>query len=162
MKPARTPPHPQLSPPVKNETRSYPGGPFEAGNAFMAAELLAALVPSAKGDAKTLALRKVDVMKEKVLGSEPGLVVQLNRAAGDKLAIKATKVCVRACVRACLVFSWRCFSFLFFCWGLCVCRRPVFGVRSARAPGLVFLGDGGAVCGCLSQEGGWGSAACVS
>ncbi len=58
----------------------------------MAAELLAALIPSAKGDARTLALRKVDVMKEKVLGSEPGLVVQLNRAAGDQLAIKATKV----------------------------------------------------------------------
>lgn len=61
----------------------------------MAAELLAALVPSAKGDAKTIALRKVDMMKEKVLGPEPALLVQLNRAAGSMLTIKATKVCFR-------------------------------------------------------------------
>lgn len=58
----------------------------------MAAELLAALVPSAKGDAKTIALRKVDVMKEKVLGQEPALLVQLNRAAGSGLNVKAGKV----------------------------------------------------------------------
>ncbi|CAM9301752.1 unnamed protein product, partial [Hapterophycus canaliculatus] len=73
--------------------RSYPDGPVEAGNAFMAAELLAALVPSAKGDAKEIALRKVEVMKEKVLGSEPALLVQLERAAGgEKLVVKATKL----------------------------------------------------------------------
>lgn len=61
----------------------------------MAAELLAVLVPSAKGDAKAIALREVEVMKDKVLGAEPALVVQLSRAAGDKkLAIKAAKVCV--------------------------------------------------------------------
>lgn len=60
----------------------------------MAAELLAALVPAAKGDAKTIALRKVDVMKEKVLASEPALLVQLNRAAGgNMLTVKASKVC---------------------------------------------------------------------
>ena len=72
--------------------RSYPDGPVEPGNAFMAAEVLAALVPSAKGDAKTIALRKVDMMKEKVLASEPSLLVQLNRAAGSLLTIKAAKV----------------------------------------------------------------------
>lgn len=76
--------------------RSYPDGPVEAGNAFMAAELLAALVPLAKGDAKEIALRKVEAMKEKVLGSEPALLVQLTRAAGgEKLVIKAAKVCLR-------------------------------------------------------------------
>eukprot|EP00752_Nemacystus_decipiens_P001991 g1914.t1 len=72
--------------------RSYPDGPVEPGNAFMAAELLAALVPSAKGDAKTIALRKVDTMKEKVLAQEPALLVLLNRAAGSMLNIKATKL----------------------------------------------------------------------
>ncbi|CAM9746004.1 unnamed protein product [Ectocarpus sp. 4 AP-2014] len=73
--------------------RSYPSGPVEAGNTFMAAELLAVLVPSAKGDAKAIALREVEVMKDKVLGAEPALVVQLSRAAGDKkLAIKAAKL----------------------------------------------------------------------
>lgn len=61
----------------------------------MAAELLAVLVPSVEGDAKAIALREVEVMKDKVLGAEPALVVQLSRAAGDKkLAIKAAKVCV--------------------------------------------------------------------
>ncbi|CAM9448596.1 unnamed protein product [Ectocarpus sp. 12 AP-2014] len=73
--------------------RSYPSGPVEAGNTFMAAELLAVLVPSAKGDAKAIALREVEVMKDKVLGAEPALVVQLSRAAGDKkLVIKAAKL----------------------------------------------------------------------
>lgn len=89
----------------------------------MAAELLAAMIPSAKGDAKDIALRKVDVMKEKVLGSEPALLVQLNRAAGKMLPVKATKVCfgearvcrehTRACMRParpCALFSS---SFLF-------------------------------------------------
>ncbi|CAM9901470.1 unnamed protein product, partial [Scytosiphon promiscuus] len=76
-----------------SSVRSHPDGPVEAGNAFMAAELLAALVPSAKGDAKEIALRKVEVMKEKVLGSEPALLVQLTRAAGgERLVIKAAKL----------------------------------------------------------------------
>ncbi|CAM9351050.1 unnamed protein product [Ectocarpus fasciculatus] len=73
--------------------RSYPSGPVEAGNTFMAAELLAVLVPVVKGDAKAIALREVEVMKDKVLGAEPALVVQLSRAAGDKkLTIKAAKL----------------------------------------------------------------------
>lgn len=77
----------------------------------MAAELFAALVPSAKGDAKTIALRKVDVMKDKVLASEPALLVQLTRAAGTVPPIKATKVCCvcrepRARAR-CFLWGWK-------------------------------------------------------
>lgn len=58
----------------------------------MAAELLAVLVPAAQGDAKAIALRTVASLKEKILDTEPALVVQLNQAHGEKLAIKATKV----------------------------------------------------------------------
>lgn len=60
----------------------------------MAAELLAVLVPSVRGDAKKIALSKVEFMKDRVLRHEPALLVQLNRAAGDKLAVKAGKVCL--------------------------------------------------------------------
>lgn len=72
--------------------RSFPGGAVEDGNAFMAAELLAKLVPSTEGDAKAIALRTVEEMKDEVLRLEPALLVQLNRANGEDLAVKATKV----------------------------------------------------------------------
>lgn len=58
----------------------------------MAAELLAALVPAAKGDAKAIAIRVVESLKEDVLLSEPTLLVPLNRARGEKLVLKAAKV----------------------------------------------------------------------
>lgn len=104
----------------------------------MAAEVLAALVPSAKGDAKTIALRKVDVMKEKVLGPEPALLVQLNRAAGSVLNIKAAKVGVGTAVTYVGVFvlaMYACTSILRGGWRtrprlqhvyLAICRQDVF------------------------------------
>lgn len=78
--------------PAENARRSYPGGPAEDNNVFMAAELLATLVPIAQGDAKSIALRTVASLKEKVLDREPALLVQLNRAHGEKMPIKAPKV----------------------------------------------------------------------
>ena len=46
--------------------------------------------------------------EEKVLGSEPGLVVQLNRAAGERLTIKATKV--HRVLRMLLCFALLCIA----------------------------------------------------
>lgn len=65
----------------------------------MAAELLAALAPSVEGTTKDAALRAVDTLKE-VLDSEPTLLVQLTRAHGGSLVVKAAKVliCVRSIV----------------------------------------------------------------
>lgn len=74
------------------QCRSFPGGAAEDGNAFMAVELLAKLVPLTEGDAKAIAHRTVEEMKDEVLGLEPALLVQLNRANGEDLAVKATKV----------------------------------------------------------------------
>ena len=74
------------------QRRSYPGGPADHGNAFMAAELLAKLVPSASEDTKAIARRTVEDIKSEFLALEPALLVQLNRANGENLAVKATKV----------------------------------------------------------------------
>lgn len=58
----------------------------------MAAEIVAELAPMVKGGAVSTAQRVVDVMKEKNLAAEPGLLVPLNAALGEMVPIKPTKV----------------------------------------------------------------------
>lgn len=62
------------------------------GNALMVAEVLAHLVPGAKGDTLNRARAAVDIMREKNLDGEPGMIVPLNLANGAMVSVKPTKV----------------------------------------------------------------------